>query len=97
MENPNKMHIVRRDPSPALLFGIVLSLPAPFAQAAPEPAAIQYADEARQVMEHVQKTFWDPARSIYTKTSQDRTPDYVWRQASAFSALLSAAPRSATL
>lgn len=51
----------------------------------------QYFDEAMQLMEHVQKTFWDPARSIYTKTPQDRTPDYVWRQAAAFSALLGAA------
>ena len=42
-------------------------------------------------MEHVQKTFWDPAKSIYIKSAQDRTPDYVWRQAAAFSALLGAA------
>jgi uncharacterized protein YyaL (SSP411 family) len=47
--------------------------------------------QARQVMDYIQKTFWDPAKGIYTKTAQDRTPDYVWREAAAFSALVGAA------
>jgi hypothetical protein len=90
--------------SPALLlFAIALSGPATLAHAdtpvAPERGDGEstnfthhdYASEASQVMEYVQKTFWDPAKSVYTKTAQDRTPDYVWRQAAAFSALLGAA------
>ena len=76
---------------PALLFAVALSVPATFAHAAGSPSSSQYADEARQVMEHVHKTFWDAAKSIYIKSAQDRTPDYVWRQAAAFSALLGAA------
>jgi hypothetical protein len=75
----------------ALLFAVALGVPASFADAGPPPSLTHYADEATQVMEHVQKTFWDPARSVYTKTAQDHTPDYVWRQAAAFSALLGAA------
>src|SRR5438067_2038631 len=53
--------------------------------AAADTASLQPLDhhgaQARQVMEHVQKIFWDPAKGIYTKTAQDRTPDYVWREA----------------
>jgi hypothetical protein len=82
----------------ALLFVVALSVRATFAHGdsvarsdGSSPSSALYADEARQVMEHVQKTFWDPARSIYTKSAGDHSPDYVWRQAAAFSALLGAA------
>jgi hypothetical protein len=50
-----------------------------------------YGAEAREVMASFQKTFWDPQRGVYVKSSKDRTPDYVWRQAAAFSALVGAA------
>jgi uncharacterized protein YyaL (SSP411 family) len=75
-----------------LLFAVALSVSATFAHAAASFNSTHhdYADEARQVMEYVQKTFWDPARGVYSKTAEDRTPDYVWRQAAAFSALLGA-------
>jgi len=73
------------------VFAITLNAPTNFAHAAPSPGSTHYADEATQVMEHVQRIFWDPARSVYVKTAQDPTPDYVWRQAAAFSALLGAA------
>jgi hypothetical protein len=74
-----------------LLFAAGLSVLTSVARGAQAPGAADYAAEASEVMEHVQKTFWDAARSIYTKSAEDRTPDYVWRQAAAFSALLGAA------
>src|SRR5216117_1355213 len=95
--HPLNICTVKPIAAPALLFAVALSVPVTLAHAAglvaPErsdggsPSSSQYADEARQVIEHVQKTFWDPAKSIYLKSAQDRTPDYVWRQAAAFSAL----------
>lgn len=49
-----------------------------------------YSAEAREVMSHFQQTFFDPARGVYVKNATDHTPDYVWRQAAAFSALVGA-------
>ena len=80
----------------SLLLALALSGPAYFAHSAPLPGSVDYADEARQVIEHVQQVFWDPARGVYTKTAEVRTPDYVWRQAAAFSALLGAARHDPT-
>ena len=57
--------------------------------AAAEPG--RYGAAAREVMAHVQRTFWDPKTGFYAKAPDDRTPDYVWRQAAAFSALVAAA------
>ena len=42
-------------------------------------------------MAYVQKTFWDESKGLYVKAGNDRTPDYVWREAAAFSALVAAA------
>jgi hypothetical protein len=50
-----------------------------------------YGSEAREVMEHIQKTFWDPKTGVYIKSAKDRTPDYIWRQAAVFSAMVGAA------
>jgi hypothetical protein len=41
-------------------------------------------------MAYLQKTYWDATRGVYTKSARDRTPDYVWREAAAFSALAGA-------
>lgn len=51
----------------------------------------RYGPEAREVMDYVQKTFWDANAGWYTRAAGDKTPDYVWRQAAAFSAVVSAA------
>ena len=45
---------------------------------------------AREVMDHIQKTLWDSKTGLYVKSAKDRTPDYVWRQAAMFSALVAA-------
>ena len=57
----------------------------------------RYGSEAREVMEYIQKTFWDSKTSLYVKSADDRTPDYIWREAAMFSALVGASrhePRS---
>jgi hypothetical protein len=60
------------------------------AAAATQPAG-QYGPQAREVTAHLQKTFWDADRKLYVKAADDRTPDYVWREAAACSALVGAA------
>lgn len=55
-----------------------------------------YATQAAEVMSHVQKTFWDDARHVYTKSPTDRAPDYVWRQAEALSAVVACAKHDPT-
>lgn len=62
-----------------------------FAQTTRPAADVQYEPEARQVMAYLQATFWDADKGLYTKSAKDRTPDYVWREAVAFSALVGAA------
>lgn len=57
----------------------------------PAETADRYGDKAREVMAYFQKTFFDSSRGIYMKSPTDRTPDYIWRQAAAFSALVGAA------
>ena len=57
--------------------------------AAASPA--QYGPEAREVMAYFQKTFYDARSGIYVRSTSDSKPDYVWRQAAAFSALVGAA------
>lgn len=61
------------------------------AQPATASSSANHIAQARQIMDYVQKTFWNPTNGWYNKTAQDRTPDYVWRQAAAFSALVAAA------
>lgn len=68
----------------AVLAGPLLA----FGQNATAPA--HYGPEARDVMGYLQKTFWDANKGLYTKSAKDHTPDYVWREAVAFSALLGA-------
>jgi hypothetical protein len=54
-------------------------------------AAGKYGPEAREVMAYVQKTFWDPKTNLYCRAAGDSRPDYIWREAAAFSALVGAA------
>jgi hypothetical protein len=62
------------------------------AHAAGGPAAPgQYGTEAREVTEYLQKTFCDPKTGLYIRSATDHKPDYVWREAAAFSALVGAA------
>lgn len=71
----------------ALTFGRAAS-----AQRATEtPESDHYSTEAREVMADFQQTFFDPQKGVYVKSVTDRSPDYVWRQAAAFSALVAAA------
>src|SRR5437763_879136 len=77
-------------PISAAVLHLALGLTAAAAPPSGQPSG-HYGADARRVMEYIQKTFWDPAKGVYTKSGQDRTPDYVWRQAGAFSGLLGAA------
>jgi uncharacterized protein YyaL (SSP411 family) len=56
---------------------------------ATEPS--QYAQRAREVTEHIQKNFFDPASGVYLKSMTVRKPDYVWLQGVMFSNLVAAA------
>jgi uncharacterized protein YyaL (SSP411 family) len=51
----------------------------------------EYEAKAAEVTAYLQRTFWDEGRGVYVKTTKDRTPDYVWREAAAFSVLTAAA------
>src|SRR4051812_23937582 len=53
-------------------------------------AARPYGAQAREVQAYVQQTFWDANRGVYVKTPKERTPDYVWREGAACSALVAA-------
>lgn len=64
---------------------------APSQTTRPAESPGHYGAEAREVMAYFQKTFWDPQRNVYVKSANSRTPDYVWRQAAAFSAVVGAA------
>ena len=86
-----ELHPLSPMKSTSTILYLALGLAAGAADAPSSQPPDHYGAQARQVMEHIQKTFWDSAKGIYTKTAQDRTPDYVWRQAAAFSALLGAA------
>ncbi|HET6248519.1 MAG TPA: glycoside hydrolase family 76 protein [Tepidisphaeraceae bacterium] len=60
-------------------------------QANAAPAPSPYIAQADEVMAYVQKTFWDPKTNVYIRAANDRKPDYIWRQAAAFSALVGGA------
>lgn len=53
--------------------------------------AAQYQAAARQVMQHLQKNFYDAKTGVYNKSPTDHHPDYIWREAAMFSALVAAA------
>lgn len=57
----------------------------------PADAPGKYGAEAREVMAHFQKTFFDPKTGLYDRSVTDRRYDWVWREAAAFSALAGAA------
>jgi hypothetical protein len=73
--------------------GTLMFLDSLFAgHAAGSPAAPgPYGIEAREVTEYFQKTFYDPNAGVYVRSTTDHKPDYVWREAAAFSVLVGAA------
>ncbi|WP_435021508.1 glycoside hydrolase family 76 protein [Tundrisphaera sp. TA3] len=50
-----------------------------------------YAQHAREVTEHIQKTFYDARTGVYLKALSIQKPDYVWLQSVQFSNLVAAA------
>ena len=66
---------------------LLLSLARSTQAAEPSP----YAKRAREVTEHIQKTFFDPQSGVYFKSVTVRKPDYVWLQSVMFSNLVAAA------
>ena len=50
-----------------------------------------YAQHAREVTEHIEKTFFDSRSGVYLKSATQQKPDYVWLQSVMFSALVAAA------
>jgi uncharacterized protein YyaL (SSP411 family) len=50
-----------------------------------------YAAKAREVTEHVRKTFYDPKTGVYLKALTIQKPDYVWLQSVMFANLVAAA------
>ena len=75
--------------SKALSVTLMLILSFACATKAAEPN--EYAQRAREVTEHIQKTFFDPASGVYFKSLTVRKPDYVWLQSVMFSNLVAAA------
>ena len=66
---------------------LLLSLAGAARSAEPNP----YVAHAREVTEHIQKTFFDPQSGVYFKSLTIRKPDYVWLQSVMFSNLVAAA------
>jgi len=50
-----------------------------------------YASRAREVTEHIQRTFFDPRSGVYLKSLTIQKPDYIWLQSVMFSNLVAAA------
>ena len=50
-----------------------------------------YAAKAREVTEHIRKTFYDPKTGVYLKALTIQKPDYVWLQSVMFANLVAAA------
>jgi hypothetical protein len=73
-----------------ILSALAVASPALAAPPASAPAG-QYDPQAREVTAYLQKTFWDDAKGLYIRTASERAPDYIWRQAAAFSVLVAAA------
>ena len=51
----------------------------------------QYVTQAQEVMEHIQKSLYDSRTGLYNKSTTEAKPDYIWREAAMFSALVGAA------
>jgi rhamnogalacturonyl hydrolase YesR len=62
-----------------------------FAGATQAAESSPYSQRAREVTEHIQKTFFDPQSGVYFKSLAVRKPDYVWLQSVMFSNLVAAA------
>ncbi len=50
-----------------------------------------YAARAREVTEHIRRTFYDPKSGVYLKSLTIQKPDYVWLQSVMFANLVAAA------
>jgi glycosyl hydrolase family 76 len=59
--------------------------------AAPADQSSPYAAKAREVTEHIRKTFYDPKTGVYLKSLTIQKPDYVWLQSVMFANLVAAA------
>lgn len=73
--------------TPALLLAALLTPCAPAAD--PEPGS--YGRQAREVMEHIQKTFWNDGTGLYAESETKRHPDFMWPNGVMFTALVAAA------
>ncbi len=67
-----------------LLVSFVIAMPAYAAEPGP------YGQRAREVTEHIQKTFWNSGTGLYARSTTDRKPDFVWPSSVMFSALVAA-------
>ncbi|MGC4003172.1 MAG: glycoside hydrolase family 76 protein [Pirellulales bacterium] len=50
-----------------------------------------YAAQAREITEHIQKQYFDQKSGVYLRSMKERKPDYVWLQSVQFSNLTAAA------
>lgn len=73
---------------PATLLLAVLLTPSAHAAEA-EPGT--YGRQAREVMAHIQKTFWKEGTGLYAESETKRHPDFMWPNGVMFSALVAAA------
>ena len=62
-----------------------------FVGAAGAEEPVPYDRRAREVTEHIQKTFFDPRTGVYFRSLKERKPDYIWLQGVQFSNLVAAA------
>jgi rhamnogalacturonyl hydrolase YesR len=61
------------------------------ARAAEVPAEGHYGAAARDVMDDLQKNFYDAGTGLYMRSDTERSPDYMWANGVVFSALVGAA------
>jgi hypothetical protein len=81
---------------PVAALAVILTVLLPFPAAAQSPATSQtapldYPAAAREVMEHIHKTFYLPDQGLYAHSLKQRHPDYMWGNGVMFTALLGAA------
>lgn len=58
---------------------------------APETSQPSYLEQAKEVTEHMQKTFWQPETGLYVKATNDPSPEDMWGNGVVFSTLVAAA------
>jgi rhamnogalacturonyl hydrolase YesR len=75
---------------PAAIFALA-SCPAPSAGQTRPVAPVNYESAAREVMVHIQTSFYLPEDGLYANSLSKRQPDYMWGNGVMFSALVAAA------